>query len=211
MKTIKTILTVLMLFFVSVGYAQKSSYGPAKTHTYRLHHEKCTLKYQTWVSGVEYNGKYKCFIRVTNEGKSTIKKLYLTIDPSETSLTGTCRLIEELPPGQTLSTWVIGNFEPGTYLPLTILNFQGEPDEAPTFTKEQIEEDKKMYNSAFEKIIYLSDEGSGKTTNTQSTSDNNSVSDKIFNAVRSAVKEMVTNPDQPKKINYNNGAAGVRG
>lgn len=208
MKT-KLFLLYFSLFF-SVQIFAQTSYSNPVVFTYRLNQQKCTLKYQTWVSGVEYGDKRKCFFRITNTGTKAIKNLYITVDPSESNLNSSVRVIPVINPGQLIATWVYGNFEEGQNLPLTLLSFDGELDNPTNKPIEVIKQEQKEFNQEFEKIIYLSDkaDGQGGSGAKQKTIAPEPAKG-LINTVRDAIKGMVTDPNMPKKPSSPVG--GVRG
>ncbi len=198
MKT--KICSLLFALILCVNTFAQSSYSNPVVHTYRLNQQKCTLKYQTWVSGVEYGDKHKCFFRITNTGTTAIKNIYITVDPSESNLNSSVRIIAVIYPGQQIATWVYGNFDEGQHLPLTLLSFDGEIDNPTNKPIEVIKKEQAEFNQEFEKIIYLSDKadgqgGSGAKQKTIAPEPDKS----IIYTVRDAIKGIVTDPNMKKK------------
>ncbi len=157
----KLLTTLVALVFCAQTFAQ-SNYSSPVTHTYKLNHQKCTLKYQTWVSGLEYGDKRKCFFRITNVGNTPIENILITIDPSTSNLNSSVRHINRINPGQQVATWVYGEFEEGQNLPLTLLSFEGEIDNPQNLPMEKIWEEQNDYNREFEKIMFLADKPAPK-------------------------------------------------
>jgi hypothetical protein len=206
----KLFLLYFSLVFSVNAFAQ-TSYSKPVVHTYRLNQQKCTLKYQTWVSGVEYGDKRKCFFRITNTGTKAIKKLYITVDPSENSLNSSVRVIPVINPGQLIATWVFGNFEEGQNLPLTLLSFDGELDNPTNKPIEVIKQEQKEFNQEFEKIIFLSDKADGQGgSGSKQSAPSPPPGGAVYNYIKEIVRDQVTSPESRSKSRPP-ASSGVRG